>query len=58
MNANRMFQMAMSHNTTKMLMNFARFAVDQAPKVGRWAAPGGLFGAWMVYPALPASWKF
>lgn len=52
-----LFQMAMSHNVTKMTMNFARFAVDQATKLGYWGLPAALGAGWMVYPALPASWK-
>lgn len=44
-------------NFVQIVINFGKKTLDQAPKLGKWGIPAGVFGAWMVYPALPASWK-
>ena len=50
-------QQLMNHNLAKIAMVWAKFGVEQAAKLGQWAVPGAIFASWMVYPALPASWK-
>lgn len=53
-----MMQSLLNHNLVKIAMNFGKLAVDQATKLAIWGVPAAIGGAWMVYPALPASWKF
>jgi hypothetical protein len=51
-------QQLLNHNLAKIALVWVRFGVDQGLKLGKWAAPGAVFAGWMVWPALPASWKF
>ena len=41
----------------KIAANFGTLAMSQGRKLGLWGVPLGIVGCWMVYPALPASWK-